>query len=104
MMKGMGPITETEVNERGGKQSKIPYRFDLLDAKAMARVAEILYDGANKYGDNNWRLLDVNTNVNHALAHLFAYLSGDQMDDHLGHAACRIMFALGIHLQEELEE
>ena len=35
---GVGPDAPPTVNERGGKQSYSPYRFDLLDAKAMLRL------------------------------------------------------------------
>jgi hypothetical protein len=31
--------------------------------------------------------------------HILAYLAGDKQDDHLGHAFCRMMFALGVELQ-----
>ena len=31
--------------------------------------------------------------INHAVQHLFAYLAGDESDDHLSHAILRAMFA-----------
>lgn len=89
-------------NEQGGKESKLDYRFDLVDPKAMFRMAHILHEGEAKYGYNNWRKLDTRDNVNRAITHLYAYLfdieygltEGDK-DDHLAHALCRIMFAIG---------
>ena len=90
---GVGPDAPPTVNERGGKQSYSPYRFDLLDAKAMLRLAAIAGKGAEKYGVDNWRKLSIEDNINRAIIHLYAYLAGDRQDDHLAHAFCRVMFA-----------
>src|SRR5690625_3445203 len=35
VVKGVGPDAPTVVNEKGGKQSQVLYRFDLLDPAAM---------------------------------------------------------------------
>jgi hypothetical protein len=56
-------------------------------------VAQVLHLGAVKYGENNWRGIPVSDHLNHALIHIYAYLSGDTQDNHLGHAACRMMMA-----------
>jgi len=94
MIQGVGPDAPMSVNEIGGKQSASPYRFDLLDGPAMFQLAGILSQGAQKYGDENWRLIPARDHVNHCLQHLFAWLSGDKQDDHLGHALCRALFAV----------
>lgn len=65
---------------------------------SMLAVAHVLDEGATKYGDNNWRGLTVDANINHMLIHCFAYLIGDTQDAHLSHAACRAMFALELAL------
>lgn len=97
---GMGKEAETVINELGGKQSKIPYRFDLFDAKAMFEVAKVLKEGFDKYGsDENWRAIPVNEHLNHLLAHVYAYQAGDISDEHLSHAMCRAMFALAVDIQ-----
>jgi hypothetical protein len=54
----------------------------------------VLAAGATKYGENNWHLIPAAENVNHALTHLIARQAGDASDEHLEHAACRILFAL----------
>ncbi len=83
------------VNEKGAKQSAIPYRCDLLDDKAMLRLAGILHAGAVKYGDTNWRDISLQDHINHALTHIFKYQAGERGDeDHLGHALCRTLFAV----------
>lgn len=90
----LGPDAEITTNAQGGKQSATLGRFDLLPAHAVMRVAQVLQHGASRYSANNWRKIPMESHINHALQHLFALMDGDQHDDHLGHAACRIMMAL----------
>lgn len=100
IISGVGPDAPTVTAENGAKQSHSPYRVDLLPAQATLCVAKILADGAVKYGKNNWRGLPLSDHVNHALTHLFAYLAGDRSDDHLGHAATRMLFAVETNLTQ----
>jgi hypothetical protein len=93
-VKGVGRDSETVTNEHGGKQSHLPYRTDLLPPHALLAVSEVLKAGADKYGEHNWHAIPVAENVNHALTHLLAGLAGDASDEHLEHAATRILFAL----------
>jgi hypothetical protein len=97
----VSPDAPTTTNEKGGSQSDIPVRFDLIDGPAMFEMAKVLGAGAKKYGDDNWRLVPVEDHLNHLLMHTFAYLSGDATDDHLSHILCRATFALGVQLKEE---
>lgn len=91
------PIT---VNEKGGGQSSVPVRFDLIDGKALFNMAHVLDEGAKKYGDNNWRQIDVEDHLNHLIMHAYAYLSGDRSDEHLSHIMCRAMFAQAVAITE----
>lgn len=93
------PEALTITNEMGGSQSDIPVRFDLFDGPAMFAMAEVLHTGAEKYGANNWRAIPISDHLNHILMHVFAYLSGDESDEHLSHIMCRAMFAQGIQAQ-----
>jgi hypothetical protein len=99
--KAADPDAPITTNEKGGGQSHIPVRFDLIDAKAMFEVAAVLHEGAEKYGADNWRLIDIEDHLNHLLTHVYAYLAGDRSDDHLSHAACRAIFALADKLERE---
>ncbi len=92
------PIT---INERGGSQSHIPVRFDLIDGKAMFAMAAVLHEGAEKHGEGNWRLISIEDHLNHMLMHAYAYLAGDRTDEHLSHILCRATFANGVALQED---
>ena len=94
LIKGVGTDAPTVVAANGAKQSQVPYRCDLLPAKALLHIASILDAGATKYGDNNWRGLTAEDHLNHALVHALAYQSGDTQDDHAGHCACRMLMWL----------
>lgn len=98
---GIGPEAPVETTPTGGQHSAMPYRFDLLDAKSIFAIAEILHYGTNvrKYPANNWRSISVGDNLNHVLMHIFAYMDGDTQDEHLKHALTRMMFAVGVELQ-----
>lgn len=86
-------------NEMGGSQSLIEVRFDLIDGPAMFEMAKVLYQGAVKYGENNWRAISIPEHLNHLIMHSYAQLAGDQTDEHLSHILCRAMFACGINAQ-----
>lgn len=93
---GLSPDAPTTVNAAGGKQSAVPYRADLIPARAILQVSSVLHTGALKYGDDNWHVIPTRDHLNHALTHVFAHLAGDAQDDHLGHAATRLLMALEI--------
>ena len=91
---GIGKNEPIATNEQGGKQSATPYRFDLVPAKAMFALAHVVAEGAKRYEKDNWRKISVADHLNHALQHIYAYMAGDEQDDHLGHALCRLAFAV----------
>ena len=95
---GVGAEAPTVTTEHGGKHSASPYAFHLVPRQALGREAIVLAEGAKKYGNDNWRGISVEDNLNHALQHIFAFLEGDDqersLEEHLAHAACRVHFAL----------
>lgn len=93
---GLGPDAQVGVNERGGKQSVVPYRLDLLPPHATLAVGAVLKYGADKYGEDNWHAISTREHLAHMLAHVFAWLAHDKSDEHLEHAACRALMALEI--------
>lgn len=94
---GVSPDVPVVKNEQGGIQSSTPYGFHLLPASAVFAAAETAKYGADKYGETfehrNYIKIPVEDHINHCLQHLYAYLAGDEQDDHLAHAIVRAMFA-----------
>ena len=88
---------EKHTNENGAIQTKLPTRMDLIPADVLLKVSSVLADGADKYGEWNWKGITVEDNLNHALTHVYRYLDGDTSEPHLVHAICRLMFASHIH-------
>jgi hypothetical protein len=81
-------------NDKGAAQSHTPCRFDIIPPIALFEVAKVLAEGAEKYGAYNWKNIDINDHLNHAIQHVYGHLSGDRTEEHLSHAICRLMFAL----------
>ena len=94
---GVQPDVPTVTNENGGRQSATPYAFHFLPPHAVFAAAEVAKYGAERYGetllDRNYKKISAEEHVNHAIQHLFAYIAGDESDDHLSHAILRAMFA-----------
>lgn len=74
--------------------------FDLLPPRALADVSAVLGYGANKYAAHNWRKATRWGRYSAAaLRHVFAWLSGEDLDKesglpHLAHATCCLLFLL----------
>lgn len=90
---GVGPNAPTTTNAAGARQSDSPYRMDLIPPLSVLDVAAVLKRGAERYGVDNWRGIPVSDHLCHALVHIYAFLSGDTQDNHLGHATTRMMMA-----------
>lgn len=64
-----------------------------MPPKALLAVGAAMKEGAERYGEQNWRGFPVEVPINHAMRHLVQYLSGDRSEDHLGHAAANCLMA-----------
>lgn len=83
--------------ETGSRRSadRDTVRYDLISPLALERLARTYHEGAAKHGAMNWeRGMPVWDLLNHTIAHLFAYLSGDRAEDHLAHAAWGVFGAM----------
>jgi hypothetical protein len=68
-----------------------------LDWRAITAMAGVMGSGAVVYGpkeENGWFDITVEEHLQHALDHIVLWNAGDRREDHLGHAACRLMGAL----------
>jgi hypothetical protein len=70
-------------------------RYDLISPIGLEAVARTCAEGAAKYSDYNWEAgMPVHDLLNHALRHIYRYLSGDRSEDHLPHAAWGLLAAI----------
>ena len=74
----------------------------------MFAAAEVAQYGAARYDEDfyhrNYTKIPVEEHINHAIAHLYAFLAGDESDDHLGHAIVRAMFAYEVaHCKDQVD-
>lgn len=104
VVEGVGKNAPIVVNENGGKQSHVPYRFDLAHPGALFEMTKVLEYGARRYEPWNWLKIPVEDHINHLLIHAYAYLAGDKSDDHLSHIMCRAMFAQGVELENNKQQ
>lgn len=74
------------------------FRYDLVSPIGLREVARTCSEGAAKYGDWNWEKgMPVHDLLNHAIAHIYQFLSGDRSEPHLGHAAWNLLAAIHSH-------
>lgn len=80
-------------------QKAAPVRYDLVPTIGLRRLAETMAHGAEKYGEQNWQKgIPISNCLNHAIAHIVAWMDGDRTEDHFGHALANICFAA--HFEE----
>lgn len=81
-------------------------RYDLISPIGLAAVAAACAEGAAKYGDYNWEKgMPANDLINHALRHIYLFLSGNRDECHLGHAAWNVIGAIhSLEVWPELNE
>jgi hypothetical protein len=63
-------------------------------AKALEAIAGIMRDGAANHPDNDWVERTPEYHLGRAEEHLRLLNEGDQLQDHLSHAATRLLMAL----------
>jgi hypothetical protein len=64
---GVGADAPVVVEANGAKQSLIMHRFGLIDARAAFALARVLAEAAVKYGEENWRSIPTDQQINHGL-------------------------------------
>lgn len=70
-------------------------RYDLISPIGLEALARTYAEGAKKFGAFNWENgMPVNDLLNHAIAHIYKFLSGNRDEDHLGHATWNLIGAI----------
>lgn len=85
-----------ETNEDGGSQSVIELTFTTMPLTALSMLSKLQRLGDEKYGAHNWRSIPEQDHINHAFAHMLGHCTGDRTEDHLLHAAWRLVAALEV--------
>lgn len=91
---------EMTVNAAGGRQHKVAHRCEALFPKAILEVARLRAEGHDVHGydDLNYLNISEEDHVGRALRHILLWQAGDcedgSCDEHLVHAACRILMAV----------
>ena len=62
--------------------------------KALEVIAGVMRDGVAKHPDNEWVRRTVDYHIGRAEEHLRLLRHGEQLEDHLAHAATRLLMAL----------
>jgi hypothetical protein len=70
--------------------------FSLLPPRALRSIASMMtvMTATGKHARDDWRDQAVTLHVNAATNHLNLLACGDESEDHLKHAACRLLMAL----------
>ena len=62
--------------------------------QALEVIAGIMRDGVAEHSDNEWTRRNVEFHLGRAEEHLRLLREGEQTEDHLAHAATRLLMAL----------
>jgi hypothetical protein len=87
-----------ETNADGGSQSVIEHTFGTMPLAALSALSRLQKLGDQKYGAHNWRSIPEHDHINHAFSHMLGHCTGDLTEDHLLHAAWRLLAALEVRL------
>jgi len=84
---------KTIVYDSGAARSTMDVRWDLLCEDFIRDMAVVMKEGADKYGDDNWKQgVPEGVTINHLIEHLYKWQEGDRSELHLAKVAINAMF------------
>jgi hypothetical protein len=72
--------------------------------KALEVVARVMREGAATHPDNDWVGRSHDYHLGRAEEHLRLWRDGDQLEDHMSHAATRLLMALTLREVDAIGE
>lgn len=99
-------MEQMTINANGGKQHKVAHRCEALFPRAILEVARLRAEGFELHGydDDNYLKISAREHIGRALRHILLWMAGDREDgnpdEHLVHAACRVLMALEMKLMQ----
>ena len=81
------------------KEKDKKLRWDLFPWNSVEKVVEVITKGAEKYGVDNWKMINSNVFEAAMIRHFVSYKKGERFDKqwnltHLAHLACNAIFLL----------
>jgi len=96
-------VDEIRTYGSGAQRSHIDERWSLLPMDSLMAAARVMARGAERHGENNWRLgIPIEDVLDHAMNHIAKYLLGDRSEEHLAHALCNLCMA--VHFDSQHHE
>jgi hypothetical protein len=68
---------------------------------AIAIVAQVMRTGIAAHPENDWTEVSPEHHVRKAHEHLQLWCEGDEQEDHVAHAATRLLMALTLQVKQE---
>jgi hypothetical protein len=100
------PLNEGVMGKVGGKAYRDnlsrEVRLDLISPQAIIRLGRILKEG--EVHPAHWTTKDPGHHLNCAIGHLMAHMEGDDTQDHLAKALCRIMFEMDVEAKSKNDD